>query len=72
MWSDNEATTDLLGFDHLVDTLVAVVTEPRLLPVTAGVFGDWGSGKTSLMRMVMNQLESGTEQYLLVAQRMAI
>ena len=51
MWSDNETTTDLLGFDYLVDSLLVLLEEPKLLPLTVGVAGDWGSGKSSLMRM---------------------
>lgn len=57
MWHDNETSTDLLGFDYLSAALVEVVTEPRLLPVTVGVFGDWGSGKSSLLRMARSDLE---------------
>jgi KAP family P-loop domain len=56
MWSDNETSIDLLGFDYLVDSLEIVLTEPRLLPVTVGVLGDWGSGKTSLLRMAAERL----------------
>jgi predicted KAP-like P-loop ATPase len=58
MWADNETTIDLLGFDYLSTALVEVLTESRLLPVTVGVFGDWGSGKSSLMRMGREVLES--------------
>src|SRR4051794_6642481 len=58
MWQDNETTNDLLGFDYLSSALVEVVTEPRLLPVTVGVFGDWGSGKSSLLRMAQNELQA--------------
>lgn len=57
MWADNETTIDLLGFDYLVDSLEVLLTEPRLLPVTIGVLGDWGSGKTSLLRMVGERLD---------------
>src|SRR3954464_6660338 len=57
MWDDNETGADLLGFDYLAAALVEVLTEPRLLPVTVGVFGDWGSGKSSLMKIASSDLE---------------
>lgn len=56
MWADNETEIDLLGFDFLVDTLVVALTEPRLLPLTVGLLGDWGSGKSSLMRITRQEL----------------
>lgn len=60
MWADNEADLDLLGFEFLVDGLVVALTEPRLLPLTVGVLGDWGSGKSSLMRIAAKELASVT------------
>ncbi|WP_216914144.1 KAP family P-loop NTPase fold protein [Nocardia noduli] len=64
MWADNEADVDLLGFDFLVDTLFVAVTESRLLPLTIGLLGDWGSGKSSLMALTCAELraEGGPEQ----------
>lgn len=59
MWADNETSIDLLGFEYLVDELEILLTEKRLLPVTVGVDGDWGSGKTSLMQMARDRLETG-------------
>lgn len=61
MWADNETTIDLLGFDYLVDSLEVLLTEPRLLPVTVGVAGDWGSGKTSLLFMAEERINKHPE-----------
>lgn len=57
MWTDNETSLDLLGFRVHSDLIRSVVTDPKLLPVTLGVFGDWGGGKTSLMKMLQESLE---------------
>jgi hypothetical protein len=56
MWSDNETTLDLLGFQIHADLIRSVVTNRELLPLTIGVFGDWGGGKTSIMKMLENDL----------------
>ena len=42
MWPDNETATDLLGFDVHANLLRAVITDDSMLPLTIGVFGDWG------------------------------
>lgn len=62
MWPDNETDIDLLGFEFLVDELEVLLTQERLLPVTVGVSGDWGSGKSSLMQMARERLESGANK----------
>jgi hypothetical protein len=53
---DNPTTDDALGFGESVDALVQVVAGARR-PLTIGVFGGWGSGKTSLMKMVQARLQ---------------
>lgn len=58
MWSDNETATDLLGFAVHKDLIWQLVTTDHLLPLTIGVFGDWGGGKSSVMRMLQRDLDS--------------
>ena len=58
MWSDNETADDLLGFQVHADLIRSVVTDSKMLPVTIGVFGDWGGGKTSIMKMLERDLDS--------------
>lgn len=56
MWPDNETTTDLLGFKVHADLIRSVVIDPKMLPLTIGVYADWGGGKTSVMRMLERDL----------------
>jgi predicted KAP-like P-loop ATPase len=58
MWPDNETKKDLIGFKVHADLIRAVVTNHAMLPTTIGIFGDWGGGKTSIMRMLESDLDS--------------
>ncbi len=60
MWSDNETKDDLLGYQVHADLLKEVVLDSTMLPITIGVFGDWGSGKSSLMLL----MKEGVEQWM--------
>ncbi len=58
LWTDQPimgAKHDRLNFSHYADVLSDVVLTADT-PITIGIFGPWGSGKTSLMRLVAEQL----------------
>jgi formylglycine-generating enzyme required for sulfatase activity len=55
--SDQPASEDQLNFAPYAKTLAQIIADPHAdTPLTIGVFGGWGQGKTSLMRMVQRQL----------------
>jgi predicted KAP-like P-loop ATPase len=56
MWNDNETIIDLIDYSYLTQAVLSIVENDSLLPCTIGVFGDWGSGKSSLMRMIEESL----------------
>lgn len=57
MWSDNESDRDLLGFHHLQSAVLSIIHNEALLPTTIGIYGDWGSGKSSLLKRIKAELE---------------
>ena len=61
MWSDRESELDLLNVQHLVAAIEATVRADHLLPVTVGVFGDWGSGKSTVLNLAREALDKDEE-----------
>ena len=57
MWSDKETSKDLLGFNVHASLLKSVVTNEKNLPITIGLYGDWGSGKSSVLEILKEQLK---------------
>jgi hypothetical protein len=50
--SDNETKVDLLNNEAIAKTIVMLLRERPDHPVTIGVHGDWGAGKSSVLEMI--------------------
>lgn len=57
MWPDKESNIDYLNFGYLVDMVADIATNRDLSPSTIGLYGDWGSGKSSLMKLARQKIE---------------
>ena len=55
--NDQETAVDLLYYESVAKTVVKLVRSTPLAPVTIGVHGDWGAGKSSVLRMTSDILE---------------
>jgi len=54
--TDTFDNKDLLNYKIFSDILKEIVTTQKT-PLTIGLYGEWGSGKTSLMQMIKNELD---------------
>jgi predicted KAP-like P-loop ATPase len=50
--SDNETKVDLLNNEAIAKTIVMLLRERPDHPITVGVHGDWGAGKSSVLEMI--------------------
>jgi hypothetical protein len=57
MWTDNITDKDFLGFDVHANLIKELIKDDRMLPLTIGLFGDWGSGKSSILEVLKKDLE---------------
>lgn len=54
--TDNETKVDLLNNEAIAKTIIALLREKPDRPVTIGVHGDWGAGKSSILEMIESGL----------------
>lgn len=52
LWSDEPSAVDLLAFQAVADTVAEAVLDDSLDPLAVGVSGPWGSGKTTVLRLL--------------------
>lgn len=57
MWTDNITDKDFLGFDVHANLIKELIKDDTMLPITIGLFGDWGSGKSSILEVIKKDFE---------------
>lgn len=61
MWTDNEAEHDFLNFGSVAKTVSQVIEDANEKPVSIGVSGAWGIGKSSMIKLIRNELKKSDD-----------
>lgn len=56
MWPDNETDRDFLNFTGVADTVAEIIVQAKGRPISIGISGAWGVGKSSMIRLVHRSL----------------
>ncbi len=68
--SDNETKFDLINNEAIAKTIVSIIKENDQQPISIGIHGDWGSGKSSILEMIEENFKTGNtnskEEYLCI------
>lgn len=59
--TDNETRVDLLNNELIAACIIALLSEEPSRPVTIGVHGDWGAGKSSILEMIDAALDGKSD-----------
>ncbi|WP_256389150.1 Qat anti-phage system ATPase QatA [Vibrio vulnificus] len=54
LWPDNESKVDLLNYQSISNAIVKLLSDQQRLPVSIGIHGDWGAGKSTVLSMIEN------------------
>lgn len=57
MWLDNASSIDMLFYSPYADTIVNFTKSKHLTPLTIGLYGSWGAGKSSLLKIIEDKLQ---------------
>ncbi|KUY77636.1 hypothetical protein WI25_05990 [Burkholderia cepacia] len=69
MWHDVEATSDLLNFSLIADTAAGLIRDAGGQPISIGISGSWGTGKSSLVKLIgasLGEKDADGKPYLFV------
>lgn len=67
MWADTDTDLDFLNYSEVAELIADMIARKDLLPLSLGVFGSWGVGKFSTLRLVANEFDKNKQNYLVIS-----
>ena len=62
MWTDNETNRDLLNFRGVAKTAAEMIVQAKGKPLSLGICGSWGVGKSSMIKLLHEELSTRKQQ----------
>jgi predicted KAP-like P-loop ATPase len=56
MWTDHETENDFLNFSGVARTVAEIIEQAQPNPISIGVSGAWGVGKSSMIKLIRGEL----------------
>lgn len=66
MWHDNETNRDFVNFSAVAKTVSETIRSSGKAPLSIGVCGGWGIGKSSMVNLIRAELGDEGDEYLFV------
>ena len=61
MWPDNETERDFLNFSGIAGTVAEIIVQAQGRPISIGVSGAWGVGKSSMIKLIRSTFDGQAE-----------
>lgn len=66
MWADIDTDQDFLNYSEVAELASELISNPKMLPLSLGIFGGWGAGKSSMLRLLECSLNESSQDFLIV------
>ena len=63
MWTDHETEQDFLNFGGVARTVAEIIVQAQSRPISIGVSGAWGVGKSSMIKLIRSELALRPSEY---------
>ncbi len=65
MWADSESAVDYLNYSEVSEIICEMISDDAMLPISLGVYGTWGVGKSSILKLVQKDLEAAPRNLII-------